>query len=177
MKKRINFAFVSRVRKEDCLLFILVGTLLITGFIVPLESLLTPVLVSVPILLAILLLIYAREEPSIFKASISWVLLGTSLLFFSVFGEEHISNKSFAVFLSSFAAVFVSLGLINIVLQLKDTKEYFANALSDLVVRESYIAKAITHYLTGSLFHALMPPHSQEASCKPLDRSKCRFIK
>lgn len=131
----------NTLRFEDVVIFFLLAALFIAGFIVPTSFLLAPVLVSVPILLVVLLLLYAKGELSVIKASISWVLLGVALLTFAVFDNQHISNQAFGTFLSNFATVFISLGLINIVLQLKDTKDYFANALSDLVTRETYIAK------------------------------------
>lgn len=131
----------TKVRLEDCLIFMLCIVLFGVSLFLPIDYLISPILVSIPILLIALLLMYSKGELAVIKASVSWVLLGVALLTFAIFGEDNIASKSFASFLSNFATVFISLGLINIVLQLKDTKDYFANALSDLVTRESYISK------------------------------------
>lgn len=115
--------------------------LILSSLFIPFSDLLAPVLVSSIILLIVLLLSYSAGDAHIIKTSTAWIMLSVSLLMAAIFGEEHFKNKSISSFLSNFAAVFVSLGLINIILQLKDTKDYFANALSELVMGESYISK------------------------------------
>ena len=99
------------------------------------------VLAAVPVLFLFLMLAYTRDDIGQIKMSVAWILLGASFLVLAVYGDKKVVDESILRIIEVLSGTFISLGVINIVLQFKDAKEYFATALSELISQESYIAK------------------------------------
>lgn len=63
------------------------------------------------------------------------------MLLFFVYADSPYINKNVENVMISISSSLISLGLIGVILQLKDTKDYFGEALSALVIKENYIEK------------------------------------
>lgn len=117
-------------------LVIVVGVLLL-----PMASLLKATIFAIPVLFICLIAVYAKGDPSSVKISAIWFVLGVALLIFSIYGDKSVVDQNLAAVLTNIAGTLISLAIIGIILQLKDTREYFASALSELIMQSSYIAK------------------------------------
>jgi len=124
------------------LLIILFFFLVILGLIVDNKSWLVVIsAASIPCLLLWLVYAYTKEDLGSVKLSLIWGVLGTSLLVFGIYADKSQINQNILTIIINLASTLLSLAVIGVILQLKDTKEYFASTLSDLIMRESYVEK------------------------------------
>lgn len=96
---------------------------------------------SIPLLFTILIASYVKTDVDSVKASIVWGVLGFSMLLFSIYSDKKYINENIVSVISNVSGTLISLAVIGVIFQLKDTKEYFASTLSDLIMKESYVAK------------------------------------
>ncbi|GEM_PF-4174622 len=96
---------------------------------------------SIPVLFFLLIKAYSKNDYSSVKISIVWGILGFSLLIFGIYVDEKYFDTKVISIIVNISGTLISLSIIGVILQLKDTKDYFANALSELIMQESYISK------------------------------------
>ncbi|MFY2642507.1 hypothetical protein ACOTDF_13210 [Achromobacter insuavis] len=96
---------------------------------------------SIPIMFIVLISAYLDKDSGSVKISLVWGILGVCMLLFGVYADNEIINKNFTNIIINLSGTLISLSVIGIVFQLKDTKEYFATTLSDLIMKESYVEK------------------------------------
>ena len=94
-----------------------------------------------PILLVWLIIAYTKNDSDSLRMSYIWGLLGISMLIFGVYADPGQINPQVISIITNLSGTLISLSIIGIILQLKDTKEYFASTLSDLIMKESYVEK------------------------------------
>ncbi|WP_343725635.1 hypothetical protein [Herbaspirillum huttiense] len=124
------------------LITIIVGAVAILSVIYGREKVLAAVsAVSIPLLLLWLVHAYTRNDLGSVKLSIVWGVLGAAMLIFGIYGDPTYLNANILSVIVNLASTLLSLAVIGVILQLKDTKEYFASTLSDLIMRESYVEK------------------------------------
>lgn len=99
------------------------------------------VTLSNPLLFLLLIYSYAKDDVDSTKKSLLWFLLGFAMLLFFVYAQSGFVDKNVENVMISIAGSLISLGLVGVILQLKDTKDYFGEALSALVIKENYIEK------------------------------------
>jgi len=63
------------------------------------------------------------------------------MLVFGVYADPAVLNSQVLSVIINISGTLISLAIIGVILQLKDTKEYFASTLSDLIMKESYVEK------------------------------------
>ncbi|UUO12764.1 hypothetical protein M6D76_08820 [Alcaligenes faecalis] len=97
--------------------------------------------ILVPALLLCLIVVYTRKDSDSLRLSYLWGLLGLSMLIFGIYADPNHVNPQVISVLISLSGTLISLSIIGVILQLKDTKEYFASTLSDLIMKESYVEK------------------------------------
>ncbi|WP_155419615.1 hypothetical protein [Variovorax paradoxus] len=95
----------------------------------------------VPVLLLWLILAYTKKDMGSIRLSYIWGLLGISMLVFGIYADPTSINPQIISIIINISGTLISLSIIGVILQLKDTKEYFASTLSDLIMKESYVEK------------------------------------
>lgn len=95
----------------------------------------------VPVLLFWLIYAYTKDDLGSTRLSYIWGLLGISMLIFGIYADPNFVNSQIISVIINIAGTLISLSIIGVILQLKDTKEYFASTLSDLIMKESYVEK------------------------------------
>lgn len=96
---------------------------------------------SIPLLFVVLILSYVKNDMDSIKASIVWGVLGFAMLLLAVYSDKKYVNENITSVITNVSGTLISLAVIGVIFQLKDTKEYFASTLSDLIMKESYVAK------------------------------------
>lgn len=109
--------------------------------------LITATAILIPVLFGWLIYVYTKKDAESVKLSLIWGVLGLSMLLFGVYADPLVINSHIVSVVINLASTLLSLAAIGVILQLKDTKEYFASALSDLIMKESYVEKLNTSQL------------------------------
>ncbi|QGW82220.1 hypothetical protein [Variovorax paradoxus] len=95
----------------------------------------------VPVLFLWLIYAYTYKDEGSVRLSYIWGLLGFAMLVFGIYADPKYINPGVGSVIINISGTLISLSVIGVILQLKDTKEYFASTLSDLIMKESYVEK------------------------------------
>lgn len=125
----------------DVLIFSLFSLLVFSWIFCEKDTFTILVTLSNPICFLLLIHSYAKDDVDSTKKSLLWFLLGFAMLLFFVYAQIGFVDKNVENVMISIAGSLISLGLVGVILQLKDTKDYFGEALSALVIKETYIEK------------------------------------
>lgn len=125
----------------DIFIFALFSTLVACWVLLDSKDILYATIISIPFCFLAIILCYHRINSDNTQKSLLWFILGFCLLLLFSYHENENINKNLETTMITIAGSLLSLGLIGVILQLKDTKDYFAEALSALVIEESYIKK------------------------------------
>lgn len=134
----------------DLFIFVLFSALVINWVLFDHKVVFITTLVIIPVCFLLIILCYYRVDVNSTKKSLLWLVLGFSILLLFSYNEAVQVSKSLETAMLGIAGSLISLGLIGVILQFKDTKDYFAEALSELVIEEKYINK-LSHEQLKSL--------------------------